>query len=620
MRASVRDFMLPDFLSFRKGQCDRASAQLSNPNADNASSAQQNSKHFDKSASQQSQPHFSARLEEPDNRFARLYPHRHDFIYAPHPDPGCKPQWKTESRYPLSDRKLVQGSFLYGVRHGKKATYAFLDLDKGSPYHPSRDPLAADRILAELEPLGFVAAIATTSSDSKGLHFTLPCDEPVPSHLLGAAITVTLENAGFKVAPGILEVFPNRKPYVEGVPTLFNAHRLPLQQGSYLLDDDLNPVSSSQLLFYRRWRAAQKKNAVSVKTLKLTLKQKVRYCYKKVTGNALKFLGDLNSEIEVGWTGKGQTNYLLGRIVMRTYIFGHVINAVAPLTGRALADEAERIARSLPGFDAFCGHRHDLRKRICEWVRSIAKSHYFPYSNGKPLAIKEGPTWNEEQKEAARSRIRNGLLDLIRGNALPDGVGKRARALSGYGVSVETLYRHKDLWHPKHLDKRIRELIDAEKKLAELNQDQNVEAEASSAEGADASTKARNLLGAHERNSPNDKGASDPSEAKTGLNERPARNSIQNRASSDSDLSNSASEVVRSPAPKQLALNIQWALQLVRERQQANSQASRAHYRAQKLKQAAAEHLAKLKAWAASGDPVLVNEANVQLERLGGPI
>lgn len=576
------------------------------------------SKRSGKSSSQQTRSQFSAHISESHNRFAALWTHRDDFIYAPHPDPGGKPQWKTESRYPLSDRKLEQGHHIYGIRHGDKADYALLDIDKGSPYHPSSDPLAVQGICAALEPLGLVASIKTTSSYSNGLHIVLPFNKVMLSRQVGIAVTAVLESAGYKVSPGVLEVFPNRKPYIEGVPTLFNAHRLPLQQGSYLLDDDLNPVSSSQLLFVQRWYAAKRKNDISTKKLKLTIRQKVRYAYKKVSGKASKFLNDLNGEINLGWTAKGQTNRLIGRIVMRTYIFGHIISAsTTPLTGRVLADEVERIARSLPGFDEFCGHRHDLRKRICEWIRSIMRSHYFPYNNGKkPLVIKEGPTWNEEQREAARERIRSALVDLCRHNALPDGKTARATALRAYKVSQDTLYKHKDLWHPDYIGASIREVIAAEQKIAELDTDlENLEREAS-AEGAASLSEPTNLLEATGRNEPNGNASSDADGAKIAQKERSGRNEPNGNASSDADELNNAEKIVRSPIPKQLALNIRRTLQAIREKQQANSQENRARYKAQKKKEAAAAHLAKLKEWAVSGDPVLEGEANMQLKRL----
>ena len=54
-------------------------------------------------------------VREWDNKFLSLFPHRFDYIWAEHPNPGAKVEWKTETRHSLSDRVIHQGSYLYGV-------------------------------------------------------------------------------------------------------------------------------------------------------------------------------------------------------------------------------------------------------------------------------------------------------------------------------------------------------------------------------------------------------------------------------------------------------------------------------------------------------------------------
>ena len=78
-------------------------------------------------------------IQEGDNEFLSLFPHRFDYIYAPHPNPGDTPDWLTESRHPLSDRLIQQGGYLYGVRFGSETSYALLDIDFNSRYHPNQD-------------------------------------------------------------------------------------------------------------------------------------------------------------------------------------------------------------------------------------------------------------------------------------------------------------------------------------------------------------------------------------------------------------------------------------------------------------------------------------------------
>jgi hypothetical protein len=348
-------------------------------------------------------------VQESENLFLSLFPHRFDYIYAHHANPGDTPDWLTESRHPLSDRLIQQGGFLYGVRFGAQTQYALLDLDLNSRYHPNQDPHAIERILAALEPLGLVTSLHCTSSYSGGLHLYFPFSENQCSWKLAIALSCLLENAGFKLLPGQLEVFPNPKPYiVEGAPSLFNAHRLPLQAGSYLLNSDFEPIRSSPERFVEQWQWAQQKNCLDEKTLKRIIQQAKRCCF-RISGKADKFINDLNAEIEPGWTDFGQTNYLLGRITMREYIFHHILEGGTPLEGKELVEAIATTAQALPGFNEYCRHRYELEHRVEEWVRCIEKSHYFRYGDTKGKfkskldsteiepAIKGLPSWNQQQ-------------------------------------------------------------------------------------------------------------------------------------------------------------------------------------------------------------------------------
>lgn len=404
-----------------------------------------------------------AYVQEWDDEFLALFPHRYDFIWADYSLPQAQVEWKTESRYPLSDRLMQQGGALYGVRFGAETTYGLLDIDAQSPYHPQHDPFAISRILAALQPLGLVAYLACTSSYSGGLHLYLPFSQPQSSWKLAIALTAQLENSGFKLHPGHLEVFPNPKRYsTNETPCLFNAHRLPLQVGSYLLDNEFQPIWSSQQQFVQQWKLAQHRNTIDSETLKPLLKQ-VRQRCAFVSHKANKFINDLNIEIAAGWTGFGQTNRLLGRIAMKAYIFHHVLAGGEPLEGQALVDEIVAIARSLPGYREWCRHQHEIEHRAAEWARCIENSRYFHYGDvsGQFRArtvesklqevVDHAPVWNQQQLEAARDRIRHAIAEMLETNTLPSLATARFHALLKYGIGGQTLYRHRDLWHPAHL-------------------------------------------------------------------------------------------------------------------------------------------------------------------------
>ena len=407
-------------------------------------------------------------VREWDNEFLALFSHRFDYIWAQYSDQGEKVEWRTESRHPLNDRLIQQSSYLYGVRFGADTLYCLLDIDRGSLYHPKQDPFAISRIVAALEPLGLVSHVACTSSYSNGLHLYFPFQQAQSSWKLPIAVSTLLENAGFKIKPGQLEVFPDPKPYsVSGKPSLFNAHRLPLQIGSYLLNQDFQPIWSTQERFVQQWQFAQAQNDVTTPVMRRLLKQAKRQRY-AVSTQAGKFINDLNAEIELGWTDFGQTNYLLGRITMREYIFRHVLTGDKPLEGTALVTAIVDIARSLPGYAEYCRHRHEIEQRATEWARCIENSHYFHYGDpaGKfkaktketqlsnpalEVAIDKAPTWNQQQAAGARDRIRQAIAELLEQSALPANATARFRALVSYGIGGGTLYNHRDLWHPMHL-------------------------------------------------------------------------------------------------------------------------------------------------------------------------
>jgi hypothetical protein len=390
-------------------------------------------------------------VPETEDAFLALFPWRYDYI---HSRQGFIADWRTVTNHPLSDRLIHQGFFLYGVRFGYTTAYAMLDIDADSPYHPNRDPLAIERIMQALEKhLGIVSQLTVTSSYSGGLHVYLPLGAPFRSWDIAHAIALVLESVGFIIAAGKLEIFPNRKTTTE---QRYAAHRLPLQAGSYLQD-----AYNSKDEFVNRWHLAAEKNAIDQGAIDRVFRTLKRQPY-RLTKSATKFLQDLDAEIEPGWTGPGQTNRLLGRIALRGYCFGHVIGeSDQPITGDRLVKYVISTARSLPGFREHCGHQADLADRASHWARSAESSpKYFPYALGKDSLIDQGSlndqpkeltAWNMLQMQLARLKIREAIADLLDRDSLPSGTRERMFALTNYGISPKTLYKHEDLWHPEKL-------------------------------------------------------------------------------------------------------------------------------------------------------------------------
>ena len=395
-------------------------------------------------------------IQEFDDKFLALFPHRYDYISANHPVPGQKPEWKTESKHPLSDRLIIQGSCLYGVRVGSNTGYQLIDIDRGSQYHPQRDPFAIPHLVAALEPLGITDYIPITSSHSGGIHLYFPLDKPKKCHELAQAVQTLLESAGFVIAPGQLELFPSDRGFGDGKPMLHAAHRLPLQLGSYLLDREWEPIYTTQAEFVSRWHFCQRRNWVSQRDIKKILNARRKH-HPKLRGSASKLLNDLNAEVEPGWTGRGQTNRILGRIAYRIRVFHHTLNGGAPLEGDALIDEIVKVAKVLPGYREFCCHQHEIRDRATDWARA-AERRYYPYSR-KKARFRTGSNapertlhrWQAEQQEGAQRRIKTAIAQMLEAGSLPAKATARYDALRQHGIGGATLYKYKNLWHPEFL-------------------------------------------------------------------------------------------------------------------------------------------------------------------------
>jgi hypothetical protein len=524
-------------------------------------------------------------VEEQDNGFLSLWPHRFDYIWAEQTAPNEKPTWQTESRHPLSDRLILQGGLLYGVRFGRTTKYVLIDIDRGSRYHPASDSQALRRIQDALEPLGLPSCIILTSSYSGGLHLYFPFDQPQVSWEIALGVTTLFHNAGLTCAPGQLEVFPNpRKSSVTGSNevSLYAAHRLPLQAGSYILNSDLEPVYSSQERLAELWHHTSSHNTIDSQLLRQTLKSARRQEY-RVTTKAEKFLNDLNAEIEPGWTGPGLTNRLLGRIAMRSYVFGHMLYAQAPLEGEALVADIVRIARELPGFYEWSNHVHEIEEKAKDWARAIEQSHYYPYGVNRVPKVPATvglSTYNEEKAKQAREKIRLAIASLLDEGQLPINVKERFTILTKrFAIGGPTLYKNKDLWHPNHL---------RENDPGEIPPDPPVDLE---------------MTSGHERFE-----ALSP-ESHSSLLVEEGCNPLPDQGCSDRDGADEQIEVCNAETMQLSLVQIREAIAAVQEQrrqQQALAEAARRQIKQQAAQQAMID---RMKGYLASEDAILMGEA-----------
>jgi len=405
-------------------------------------------------------------------RFCQYFSHPYHFLEAPVPALGKKPDWRTETRYALQPRNLWREyrnpDTLIGLRFGDTTRYCVIDIDSGSSYHPANDVTQFKSVLGALETIGLCRPLLIRSSDSEGIHVYYFLPEPAPTFNLACAVRLALEDAGLYLRPGQLEIFPNTKAYSKGAPSDYNGHRLPLQAGSYWLDDDAQPITNDLARFLDAAdTAAACQDLVTLRrAIAAASKNRRRLTFVPSSSEkAARWKRHLEERIAEGWTAHHQTNELLKDFAVYGHVFLH-------LKDDALTDYVEATAKAAPGYKRWCRHQHEIHRRAAERSRGVDNGFYVPY-RGIPKRDRsyrenfESPqnnivsfenSANVKSREQAADRIRQAIAHLEATDTLPKSATARAAAiiatvkeLSGKGISISTLHQpyHLYLWHPQ---------------------------------------------------------------------------------------------------------------------------------------------------------------------------
>ena len=411
-------------------------------------------------------------------RFCKWFNHPWNFIFAPLPPSGKKPQWQTETRFPLQPRNLWEQyrspNTLVGLRFGAETRYLVIDLDKGSPYHPDTSSSGFGSVLAALEKIGLRRPLLLQSSSSGGRHLYYFLPQSSPTFLLAYAVKCALEDAGLTLRQGHLESFPNVKAYSKGKPSDYNAHRLPLQDGSLLLGKTLSARTNDLGKFLDLAdiaAAGQDWTALSQAIAEAKERHKLKYI-PGTSSKASEWKHHLEERIAEGWTAPGQTNELLKDFAT----YGIVWQA---LSGDDLVDYIEATAKTAPGYQQYCNHQHEIRAKAQGWARSCEGFYtpYCSYPDRSCRSYKENFSRqpqnkvvdfplnraNADKSAQTQDRIKSAMKELEFTDALPSRSTLRAAAiiatvktLTGVGMSLSTLHRQSylPLWHPEHYGKQ----------------------------------------------------------------------------------------------------------------------------------------------------------------------
>ena len=429
--------------------------------------------------SDQQPNHFS--LYALRQKFHSLFPHGWDFVLKETPESD----WKTIKKYKLTEQKCwykyIDPDKILGLRFGTKTRHGLFDIDLGSIHDPREQEKSLNKIKSELEKWGITRIFFVQSSFNYGLHFYFFFDRLVNTFRLACVLNKVVEDAGLEVKRGQLETFPNTKRYN----SLFNGHRLPLQQGSYLLDKDYVPYSDrledfisaadwsvegndtdlleSRLEEAYDWFKA-KKNQERVYNPTPEDKEfveQVEYAQREIKEG---FLNSIRLKVEQGFTGNGETNDLLLTIAK----LGRILYG---LSGQQYIDYIKETVTSCPGYVRYCDHKREIDRRCAEVAR-YGEKKWFPYRTRLTKDrqtykyIKESLTnqtnLNKERQHNAQSRIIQAVEYIQqKQSGLPLKVGECKLAIRNvtkelFGVSVSdaTLKKPENLplWHPKYRD------------------------------------------------------------------------------------------------------------------------------------------------------------------------
>ena len=317
-----------------------------------------------------------------------------------------------------------QRGHILGKRFGKLTNYLMIDVDISSPFHPRNGGIQP--ILDAMESIGLCRYLLIRSSTSGGLHIYFPLAEPVGSWALARAAHAALTAAGVTVAAGICELFPNKKAFNAE----HNGHRLPLQDGSFILDDDFSCIGNAKAVFLAQWRTC----AAGQDTAHLAevLTQKPLPILKQISVGALP---------PIAWTAKGRSNEVMKKLTN----YGHEV--VGHKTIQALGDWIAAVGPQLPGFEQFASResKHDLTRR--NWAYRWAKSHF---KAARYYAAKSSFDYNAVVAAEALERLLVALDKVVVVGEIV--ISKLWRSLSeiskelfGVGFSWKVFDKHRDL-------------------------------------------------------------------------------------------------------------------------------------------------------------------------------
>jgi len=389
-----------------------------------------------------------------------------------------KPDWTTVTKFKLhavtllkrfNDKEKLVG-IRFATNKGSLTRYLMIDLDRYGDLDPRNNPKNFLKLIESAENAGLAGHILTSSSWTNGTHLWFGLSKGIPVFDASCLLQKIIEGAGFKPKDGHIEAFPNCKSWSKKQVINYKGHKLPLQpeSGSFLLDEDLNPISADILDFFQALNWTAKKNEVDEELLdKIQMAKEAIYFERKCrskngVSEIAKWKSDLESFQEIGWNDFSQTNNLLCKFATYGVVF-------RGLEGEALTEYTLKTAKEAPGYIEFCRHQHNIVKR-CKERSSNAEKYYWALGS----IPKRSKTYKElfldrkdisqdpppKSPKATKYRIKETVEHIWKNSSItiPHTIREYRRLLidtirkrHGLGASEHTLSKYPELWHPKYL-------------------------------------------------------------------------------------------------------------------------------------------------------------------------
>ena len=359
-------FMLPDFSHLRKEERDGEACQGHRTSAQSAKPS--HSQGFDPTNKHQ---HSDTKQQDtrPQRNFFDLWVAQPSWSPIILTDRGWKTITAGQKKVPLvlgTIESNYRRGHILAKRFGQLTEYLLIDVDIHSPFHPSNQGLKP--ILDAMEAIGLCRYLIVRSSDSGGLHLYFPLPTAVNSYQLACAAHSSLTAHYVTIKGGTCELFPNKKAYNAE----HNGHRLPLQRGSYLLDDDFGCIGNDKKLFVAHWQTAAA--AQDFETLQLALAgHLIVHPDEIATAKPPRSPSPNQRQLAIppiAWTHYGQSNDIMRELVNYGDRYVGLKNATD------LAAWVKAVAPLLPGYDQYASPKSKQDIEHGSWAMRWSLSHF----------------------------------------------------------------------------------------------------------------------------------------------------------------------------------------------------------------------------------------------------